>query len=116
MARYLLLIHDNEADYDAADNATRLALDEGHAAFQRDHKDVIEASAHLRPTSTATVVREDGRGGFLMTDGAYAETKEALGGYYVIDVSDLDAALAVAKRVPFFGKPGEAAIEVRPLY
>jgi hypothetical protein len=116
MARYLLLIHDNEADYDAADDATRLAHDEGHAAFQRDHKDVIVESAHLQQSSTATVVREDGRGGFLLTDGAYAETKEALGGYYVIDVSDLDAALAVAKRVPFFGKTGEAAIEVRPLH
>lgn len=116
MARYLLLIHDNEADFDAADAAARQALDDGHTVFKRDHKDVIVASAHLEPTSTATVVREDGRGGFLMTDGAYAETKEALGGYYIIDVSDLDAALAVAKRVPFFGRTGEAAIEVRPLY
>ncbi|MEU6849290.1 YciI family protein [Actinacidiphila alni] len=116
MAQYLLLIHDNEADYDAADDAARQAHDEGHAVFQRDHKDVITASAHLHPTSAATVVREDGRGGFLLTDGAYAETKEALGGYYVIEVPDLDAALAVAKRVPFFGRTGEAAIEVRPLY
>jgi hypothetical protein len=116
MPRYLLLIHDNEADWDDADEATRRALDQAHAAFDREHRDVIVASAHLQPTSTATVVRQDGRGGYLMTDGAYAETKEALGGYYVIDVSDLDSALAVAKRVPFFGTVGEAAVEVRPLY
>ncbi|NUS10795.1 MAG: hypothetical protein HOY69_05230 [Streptomyces sp.] len=116
MARYLLLIHDNEADYEVADDAARRALDEGHEAFNREHKDVIVTGEHLKPSSTATVVREDGAGGHLVTDGPYAETKEALGGYYIIDVSDLDAALAVAKRLPYFGKVGEAAVEVRPLY
>jgi hypothetical protein len=116
MPQYLLLIHDNEADWDAADEVEHRALDEAHEVFNREHADVIVASAHLQPTSTATVVREDGRGGHLVTDGAYAETKEALGGYYIIDVPDLDAALAVAKRLPFFGKVGDAAVEVRPLY
>jgi hypothetical protein len=116
MARYLLLIHDNEADFDAADDAARQALDDAHAAFARAHRDVIVASEHLQPTSTATVVRQDGSGGFLLTDGAYAETKEALGGYYIVDVPDLDAALAVAKRLPYFGRVGEAAVEVRPLH
>ncbi|MFG1808609.1 YciI family protein [Streptomyces sp. NPDC049040] len=116
MTRYLLLIHDNEADYQAADDTARRALDEAHEAFAREHKDVIVTGEHLQPTSTATVVREDGAGGHLVTDGAYAETKEALGGYYIIEVSDLDAALAVAKRLPFFGRTGDAAVEVRPLY
>ncbi|WUH95227.1 YciI family protein [Streptomyces sp. NBC_00433] len=116
MARYLLLIHDNEADYEAADDTARRALDEAHAAFSREHKDVVVAAEHLQQTSTATVVREDGAGGHLVTDGPYAETKEALGGYYIIDVSDLDAALAVAKRLPYFGRTGEAAVEVRPLH
>jgi hypothetical protein len=116
MAQYLLLIHDNEADWDAADEATHRAHDEAHAAFARAHKDVITASAHLQQSATATVVREDGEGGFLVTDGPYAETKEALGGYYIVDVPDLDAALAVAKRLPYFGRTGEAAVEVRPLH
>ncbi|CAG7620481.1 conserved hypothetical protein [Actinacidiphila bryophytorum] len=116
MARYLLLIHDNEADYETADDTARRALDAAHEAFSREHKDVIVAAEHLQPTSTATVVREDGAGGHLVTDGPYAETKEALGGYYIIDVSDLDAALAVAKRLPYFGRTGDAAVEVRPLH
>jgi hypothetical protein len=116
MASYLLLINDNEADYDAADDATRRALDEAHEVFNRDHQDIVVESAHLQPTSTAKVVREDGRGGFLTTGGAYAGTDEALGGYYVIEVPDLDLALEVAKRMPFFGKAGEAAVEVRPRY
>jgi hypothetical protein len=116
MARYLLLIHDNEADYEAAGDTARRALDEAHEAFLREHKDAVVASEHLQPTQTATVVREDGAGGHLVTDGPYAETKEALGGFYIIEVSDLDAALAVAKRLPFFGRTGEAAVEIRPLH
>jgi hypothetical protein len=116
MARYLLLIHDNEAYYDTASAAERQALDDGHAAFFREHKDVIVESGHLQQSSMATVVRQDGQGGFLLTDGPYAETKEALGGYYVIDVPTLDQALAAAKRLPYFGEVGDAAVEVRPMH
>lgn len=116
MARYLLMIHDNEEYAETAGEAALRALDEGHRAFVEEHKDVVLSGEHLMPSSTATVVREDGAGGHLLTDGPYAETKEALGGYYIIDVPDLDAALAVAKRLPYFGRPGEAAVEVRPLH
>jgi hypothetical protein len=116
MAHYLLLIHDNEADEEIAPEAAVRARDEGHDRWRRDHKDVLVSSAHLQPTATATTVREDGRGGFLVTDGPYAETKEALGGYYVIDVPDLDAALTAARALPYFGKVGDAAVEVRPLF
>ena len=64
----------------------------------------------LRPASSATVVRADGAD-VSMTDGPYAETKEALGGYYLIEAADLDAAIAIAKEVPArFG-----GVEVRPI-
>ena len=64
-----------------------------------------------RATETATTVRErDGK--VLHTDGPFAETKEQLGGYYIIDVQDLDEALAWAARVP---NVGYGSIEVRPL-
>jgi len=116
MARYLLLIHDNEADGEAADEAAVRARDEGHDRWRDAHKDVLVHSGHLQPTSTSTTVREDGRGSFLVTDGPYAETKEALGGFYIIEVPDLDAALAAARQLPYFGKVGDAAVEVRPLY
>lgn len=116
MAHYLLLIHDNEADGEAADEAAVQARDDAHDRWRAEHRNVLVYSAHLQPTSTATTVREDRLGGFLVTDGPYAETKEALGGFYVIDVPDLDAALAAARRLPYFGKVGDAAVEVRPLY
>jgi hypothetical protein len=69
-------------------------------------------SAQLQPGDTATTVRVDD-GNVLTTDGPFAETKEVLGGYYLIDVPDLDAALDVARRIPAARMGG--AVEVRPV-
>jgi len=72
----------------------------------------ITGGARLQPASTATTVRvEDGR--TLTTDGPFAETKEALGGYYLLDAPDLDSAIELAARIPAARLGG--AIEVRPL-
>jgi hypothetical protein len=70
----------------------------------------VSGGDQLQPFDTATTVRvQDGR--TLTTDGPFPETKEALGGYYLIEAADLDAALAIAKQVPAeFG-----GVEVRPL-
>jgi len=68
--------------------------------------------AQLQPGATATTVRVD-NGSTLTTDGPYAETKELLGGFYLIDVGDLDAALDFAARVPAARMGG--LVEVRPL-
>jgi len=65
----------------------------------------------LQGTETATTVRERG-GKLLHTDGPFAETKEQLGGYYIIDVPDLDEALAWAARLP---NVGFGSVEVRPV-
>ena len=62
----------------------------------------------MQPTGTATSIRNNGA---TVTDGPFAETKEALGGYYLIEAPDLDAAIAIAKQVPHrFG-----GVEVRPV-
>jgi len=72
----------------------------------------VRGSNQLQPTSTATTVRvEDGR--TLTTDGPFAETKEALGGYYLLEADDLDAALEIAARIPAARMGG--AVEVRPV-
>ena len=65
----------------------------------------------LQPTSAATTVRERG-GQRLVTDGPFAETKEQLGGYYLIDVPDLDAALDWASKIPNIAR---GSVEVRPV-
>jgi hypothetical protein len=73
---------------------------------------VTEGGAQLQPSTTATTVRVD-NGSTLTTDGPFAETKELLGGFYLIDVGDLDAALDFAAKVPAARFGG--AVEVRPL-
>ena len=73
---------------------------------------MLRSSDRLRPTATATTVRvDDGKSQVL--DGPYADTKEQLGGYYLIDVPDLDAALAWAARCP---GASHGTIEVRPVW
>jgi len=72
----------------------------------------VQGGAQLQPTDTATTVRvQDGR--TLTTDGPFAETKEALGGYWVLEVEDLDAAIDFAARIPAARLGG--AVELRPL-
>jgi hypothetical protein len=72
----------------------------------------LRASARLHPTAMATTVREQ-HGQRLITDGPFAETKEQLGGYHLVECQDLDEALALAGRIPTLRAGG--AIEVRPV-
>jgi hypothetical protein len=69
--------------------------------------------AHLQGGDTATTVRHGGGGENLIVDGPFADTKEVLGGYYVLDASNLDEALEFAQRIPAVRLGG--AVEVRPL-
>jgi hypothetical protein len=72
----------------------------------------VEGGNQLEPPATATTVRvQDGR--TLTTDGPFVETKEALGGYFLLDASDLDAAIELAARIPAARLGG--AVEVRPV-
>jgi len=107
MSKYLVLIYESEAAYATADPATLAGVTAAHRAFNDDNKDAVLGGEALQPTSTATSIREG-----VVTDGAFAETKEALGGYYLIEAPDLDAALAVAKRVPTL----QGGVEVRPIF
>ncbi len=111
MAQYLLLIYENEKSWaDASEDEYERAL-KGHQAFGERNGSVLRGGHALHPTSSATFVRADSSGDFAVTDGAFAETKEALGGYYLIEAADLDHAITVAKQVPApFG-----GVEVRPV-
>ena len=111
MAQYLILIYGDEAGYASADKQVLDEVMAGHQAFGQDNEKVIDGGNALEPTTTATSIRPDGSGGFSVTDGPFAETKEALGGYYLIEAADLDEAIAIAKQVPAnFG-----GLEVRPI-
>jgi hypothetical protein len=89
---------------------------EGMKAWDAYTQAAIDAGVHLggeglQPSSTATTVRIQAAGDPIVSDGPFAETKEQLGGYYLLDCKDIDDALAWAKRIPM---PG-GAVEVRPV-
>lgn len=111
MAEYLLLIYEDETAWESVAPDTFEEIMAGHRAFGEAHHAAIRGGNALQPTETATSVRKQSSGHFNVTDGAFIETKEALGGYYLVEASDLDEALRLAKDVPApFG-----GVEVRPI-
>jgi hypothetical protein len=111
--RYILLINTSEAAEAARSAEENEAVYNAYFAFS---KEIRESGAYitgeaLQPTSTATTVRVR-NGQTLATDGPYAETKEQLGGFYMIEAADLDEAIAWAAKIP---GAKEGAIEVRPI-
>ena len=111
MAEYLVLIYEDESAYERPAPGAVDQMMEGHRRFGERHGGAIRGGNALQPSGTATSLRSDGAGGFTITDGAFAETKEALGGYYLVEAADLDEAIAMAKEIPApFG-----GVEVRPV-
>lgn len=97
--RYVLLIYGDDAVYDAMDQQEQAENLDGHYAFSDRYKDNIIGGEALLGVATATTVRvRDGK--TLCTDGPFAETKEQLGGYYVIECADLAEAVAIAADIP----------------
>ena len=112
--QYLLAIYGNERTAESTPREQTTEIVNAYMAYTKALQDakVLVGSNRLRPTSAATTVRTvDGQTKVL--DGPFAETKEQLGGYYLIDVSDLDAALSWAKRCP---AARYGTIEVRPIW
>jgi hypothetical protein len=111
MSQYMILIYEDQASYATATPEVLGEVMEAHNRFAAEveqHGGKLLAGHALQSTDTATSVRG---GGSEVTDGPFVETKEALGGYYLIDAPDLDAALAIGKICPArFG-----GVEVRPV-
>jgi hypothetical protein len=112
--QYLLMIYQNEAEYAQIDAATSKKMLEEYGAFTQGiiQSGNFKAGDRLQPTTTATTVRVR-EGKTLTTDGPFAETREQLGGYYLIEAKDLDTALAIAARIP---SARYGSIEVRPIW
>lgn len=110
--QYVILIYDAESAYEQASEDVLGTMYAQHAAFGEGNDAAVQGGKELQSTSTATCVRPDGAGSYAVTDGPFAETKEALGGFYVVDAPDLDAAIELAKQVPVF--PG-GGLEIRPV-
>jgi hypothetical protein len=112
--QYLLMIYTNEVEYARRDAATTQRTLAEYQAFTQSivQGGNFKAGDRLQPTSTATTVRvRDGK--MLTTDGPFAETREQLGGYYLIEAKDLDTAIGIAARIP---GARDGSIEVRPIW
>lgn len=105
MPQYLVLLYEDESGWQAGGEAAEAGM-KAHTEFAEKYGSALRGGNALQPTSTATTIRDG-----VVTDGPFIETKEALGGYYLIEADDLDRALAIAKDVPApFG-----GVEVRPI-
>jgi hypothetical protein len=111
--KYMLLIHDDEQAWGKLSEAERQKIYAEYGQFGQQVKAAGQylAGAQLQPTSTATSVRvRDGKR--LVTDGPFAETREQLGGYYLVDARNLDEAIGIAANIP---SARLGTIEVRPV-
>jgi hypothetical protein len=111
--QYMLLIYGDESSWGNRSEEERGEVIEAYGAFTQELQQAgaMVAGDALQPTQTATTVRvKDGE--TLMTDGPFAETKEQLGGYYLIEADSLDEALEWAAKVP---AAREGSVEVRPV-
>ena len=111
--KYLLLIYENEASWAGVSEAEQGKIFGEYMQYTNDIKkkgNYIGGEA-LQPVSTATTVKvKDGK--TLTTDGPFAETREQLGGFYLVEAKDLDEAIALAARIP---AARTGSIEVRPI-
>lgn len=111
--RYVLLIYGNEADYANLSQEEQASIFKGYGDFTEEvsSRGIFNGGEPLMPTSSATTVRvRDGK--LLTTDGPFAETREQLGGYYILDCKNLDEAIELAARIP---GARDGSIEIRPI-
>jgi len=110
--RYLLLIYSDPSHYETLSEQDMGQLMAAYGKFSADTAPQTQGAERLQPTPTATTVRVR-NGDITTTDGPFAETKEQLGGYYLIEAKDLDEAIAIAAKVP---TAEYGCVEVRPIW
>jgi hypothetical protein len=114
MAKYMILIFGDEQQWAAMSPQEQRQLDEGHQAFHAAAGSAVLTGAELAPAPMATSLRADATGRVTTTDGPFLETKEALGGYYLVEADDLDQVIALASRLhEVFA--GHSGVEIRPV-
>jgi hypothetical protein len=111
MAQYLILIYNNEKALNSASASEIEQIQQGHGRFAQTYGANLRGGARLADSDAATTIRTAEDGTQTVTDGMFPETKEVLGGYYVVEATDLDEAIAMAKLVP----SADGGIEVRPI-
>ena len=111
MSEYLILIYEDEAAYADPGNEVWQQVMKAHESFGVANAQSLRGGNALQPVATATTIRSNASGAATVTDGPFYETKEALGGYYLVEAADLDEAIGIAKQVP----AAYGGVEVRPV-
>lgn len=111
---YMLLVYSREGRQ--LTDEEHVALVKGHWAVMNETRErgILLGAGPLQPTVTATTVRMEGDKPIVL-DGPFAETKEQLAGYYLLDCKDLDEAIEWAKRIPTLCRGMQGCIEIRPM-
>ena len=112
--RYMMLIYSQEDESATPDAMQEVAASHGDLMEETSRRGILRAADPLAPAATATTVRVQGSS-VLLTDGPFAETKEQLAGYYILDCEDLDEALEWAAKIPTACRGGSGFVEVRPI-
>ena len=111
--RYMLLIYSREGEISAEEHKT-VAMTHRSIMDEAMRKGIFQGAEPLQPTTTATTVRRrDGE--VVVTDGPFAETKEQLAGYYILDCESLKEAIEWASKIPTACQGREGSVEIRPI-
>jgi hypothetical protein len=114
MAKYLLLIHGVDEEWESMTPEQKVEHDAAHTRFRAAAGRRVVGGEELEAASTATTLRGDGAGGLITTDGPFLETKEVLGGYYVLEAADLDEVTGLVALLPEV-RAGHSGVEIRPV-
>ena len=114
MTQYLILIHGDESRWDALSAEQRAAVDDAHRAFTRKAGSAVLAAGELESSRHGAALRTGADGAPAATDGPFAESKEVVGGFYLLEAPDRDSAVALAAGLAE-ARQGHGGIEVRPL-
>lgn len=112
--RYMMLIYTQETETATAEEMHQVSAAH-RAVMETSRRGIFRGADPLEPTATATTVRAQ-NGKVLVTDGPFAETKEQLAGYYILDCKDLDEALEWAAKIPTACGGAAGCVEVRPIH
>jgi len=113
--RYMMLIYTNETDAASIEEMKEVSAAHWAVMDETTQRGILCGADPLEPTSTATTVRVQ-NGQVLVTDGPFAETKEQLAGYYILDCKDVDEALEWAAKIPTACGGRSGCVEVRPIH
>ncbi len=114
MAKYVILIYGDPQQWASMTPEKTQAHHAAHGDFAAAAGSKILSGHELQETATATTLRADSGAGFITTDGPFLETKEVLGGYYLLEAADLDAAIALAGLLPEVAT-SHSGVEIRPI-